>query len=407
MPGHGDLQLTGSLGDVIKESAKLALTWVKSHAYALKIVTDENANLVEKHDIHIHVPGGAVPKDGPSAGVTLVSSLVSLFSGYHVPPTTAMTGEISLRGQVLPVGGIKEKVVSAHRAGIRKIILPFRNRKDVEQDVPEKLKDDIEFVFAKNIWDVLEAALVMNEREKWTTRVYESHLKKKKRASADSIPPTRTHSHKSTSVKRALTINPNTRHASVKGAANIRHQSIKPKRSSFEAGSAEHNFARAKGLPSEEDVNILFDNMLERRGIHDPNIKQSMKDWEVEKKWLMINQDHQAELLASGIRHSRLHEAAAERASLDISRLPSTQINRSTSSPLSKSASRQPRPSIDGPAPTKSISSPVNKSTTPTSLKKSQSNALRPINTNASTSISNMSPIQEHACISDIAQRQK
>lgn len=160
-------------------------------------MTDENANLVEKHDIHIHVPGGAVPKDGPSAGnnvmaletyknilnlfffytgVTLVSSLVSLFSGYHVPPTTAMTGEISLRGQVLPVGGIKEKVVSAHRAGIRKIILPFRNRKDVEQDVPEKLKDDIEFVFAKNIWDVLEAALVMNEREKWTTRVYESHL---------------------------------------------------------------------------------------------------------------------------------------------------------------------------------------------------------------------------------------
>lgn len=176
MPGHGDLQLTGSLGDVIKESAKLALTWVKSHAYALKIVPDENANLVEKHDIHIHVPGGAVPKDGPSAGVTLVSSLVSLFSGYHVPPTTAMTGEISLRGQVLPVGGIKEKVVSAHRAGIRKIILPFRNRKDVQQDVPEKLKEDIEFVFAKNIWDVLEAALIMNEREKWTTRVYESHL---------------------------------------------------------------------------------------------------------------------------------------------------------------------------------------------------------------------------------------
>jgi ATP-dependent Lon protease len=164
------------LGDVIKESAKLALTWVKSHAYSLKIVQNENANLVEKHDIHIHVPGGAVPKDGPSAGVTLVCSLVSLFSGYHVPPTTAMTGEISLRGQVLPVGGIKEKVVSAHRAGIRKIILPFRNRKDVEQDVPEKLKEDIEFVFAKNIWDVLEAALIMNEREKWATRVYESRL---------------------------------------------------------------------------------------------------------------------------------------------------------------------------------------------------------------------------------------
>ncbi|KAG1592984.1 hypothetical protein G6F48_002296 [Rhizopus delemar] len=176
MPGRGELQLTGSLGDVIKESAKLALTWVKSHAYALKIVPTKDASLVEKYDVHIHVPGGAVPKDGPSAGVTLVTSLVSLFSGYHVPTTTAMTGEISLRGQVLPVGGIKEKVVSAHRAGIRKIILPFRNRKDVQQDVPEKIKEDIEFIFAKNIWDVLEAALVMNDSEKWNTRVYESHL---------------------------------------------------------------------------------------------------------------------------------------------------------------------------------------------------------------------------------------
>lgn len=87
-----------------------------------------------------------------------------------------MTGEISLRGQVLPVGGIKEKVISAHRAGIRKIIMPFRNQMDVEQDVPEKVKDDIHFVFAKNIWEVLEAALVTNESEKWTTRIYESQL---------------------------------------------------------------------------------------------------------------------------------------------------------------------------------------------------------------------------------------
>lgn len=188
--------IIGSLGDVIKESAHLALTWVKAHAYDLKIVSSEDKDLVEKFDVHIHVPGGAVPKDGPSAGkvnysnesiefvfsllyigVTLVTSLVSLFSGYHVPPTTAMTGEISLRGQVLPVGGIKEKVVSAHRAGIRKVILPFRNRKDVQQDVPEKVKEDIEFVFAKNIWDVLEAALIMNDREKWTNnRIIESRL---------------------------------------------------------------------------------------------------------------------------------------------------------------------------------------------------------------------------------------
>ncbi|KAG1468539.1 hypothetical protein G6F56_003776 [Rhizopus delemar] len=176
VPGHGQLILTGSLGDVIKESGKLALTWVKAHAYSLKMTPSIESDIMDKCDIHIHVPGGAVPKDGPSAGVTLVTSLVSLFSGYHVPTTTAMTGEISLRGQVLPVGGIKEKVVSAHRAGILKIILPFRNRKDVEQDVPEKLKKEIEFVFAKNIWEVLEAALMMSKSEKWTTRIYESHL---------------------------------------------------------------------------------------------------------------------------------------------------------------------------------------------------------------------------------------
>lgn len=109
-------------------------------------------------------------------GVTLVCAIVSLYSGYHVSPTTAMTGEISLRGKVLPVGGIKEKVVSAHRAGIRKIILPFRNRKDVVEDVPDKVKDDIQFVFAKSIWDVLEAALVMNTSDKWSHRIYESRL---------------------------------------------------------------------------------------------------------------------------------------------------------------------------------------------------------------------------------------
>ncbi|KAI8050716.1 ATP-dependent protease La [Thamnidium elegans] len=178
MPGDGNLQLTGSLGNVIQESAKLALSWVKSHAFALQLTSSSTEKMIEHDDIHIHFPAGSINKDGPSAGVTLVSAIVSLYSGYHVPTTTAMTGEISLRGQVLPVGGIKEKVVSAHRAGIRKIILPFRNRKDVEQDVPEKVKNDIQFVFAKNIWDVLEEALVMNESEKWIapSRVYESHL---------------------------------------------------------------------------------------------------------------------------------------------------------------------------------------------------------------------------------------
>ncbi|KAI9314483.1 ATP-dependent protease La [Dichotomocladium elegans] len=178
MPGKGDLQLTGSLGDVIKESAQIALTWVKAHAYALKIAPTKYTNIVENYDIHIHFPGGAVPKDGPSAGVTLVSALVSLFSGYCVKPTTAMTGEVSLRGQVLPVGGIKEKVISAHRAGIRKIIMPQRNRKDVEADVPQSVKQDIKFVYAKTIWDVLESALELNEdtTEKWSVRALESHL---------------------------------------------------------------------------------------------------------------------------------------------------------------------------------------------------------------------------------------
>ncbi|ORZ12756.1 ATP-dependent protease La [Absidia repens] len=176
MPGEGKLQLTGSLGDVIKESAQIALTWVKSHAYALKIASSNDQNIVEKYDIHVHFPMGALPKDGPSAGVTLVTSLVSLFSTCHVPSTTAMTGEISLRGQILPVGGIKEKVISAHRAGIKKIILPYRNRKDVKQDVPERVQKDIEFVYAKTMWDVLDAALIISDKEKWTTRSYESHL---------------------------------------------------------------------------------------------------------------------------------------------------------------------------------------------------------------------------------------
>ncbi|KAG2207916.1 hypothetical protein INT47_010900, partial [Mucor saturninus] len=176
MPGNGNLHLTGSLGNVIQESAKLALSWVKSHAFTLKLTSNPREKMVEHDDIHIHFPAGSISKDGPSAGVTLVCAIVSLYSGYRVQPTTAMTGEISLRGQVLPVGGIKEKVISAHRAGIRKIIMPLRNQMDVEQDVPEKIKDDIHFVFAKNIWEVLEAALVTNESEKWSTRIYESQL---------------------------------------------------------------------------------------------------------------------------------------------------------------------------------------------------------------------------------------
>ncbi|RUS17957.1 ATP-dependent protease La [Endogone sp. FLAS-F59071] len=158
MPGKGNLQLTGKLGEVIKESAQIALSWVKAHAYSLRLTASQNANLLENVDIHVHVPSGAVPKDGPSAGVTIVTALVSLLSDRRVPPTTAMTGEITLRGNVLPVGGIKEKVIAAHRAGIRRIIVPFRNKKDVTGDVPAAVRNQIEFVYAKTVADVLEEA---------------------------------------------------------------------------------------------------------------------------------------------------------------------------------------------------------------------------------------------------------
>ncbi|CAG8611361.1 7945_t:CDS:2 [Funneliformis caledonium] len=159
MAGKGNLQLTGKLGDVIKESANIALSWVRAHAFQLGITTSETeSKFFFQRDIHIHFPAGAVGKDGPSAGVALTTALVSLFTDRRVPPTTAMTGEITLRGQVLPVGGIKEKVIAAHRAGIKKVILPTRNRKDVEGDVPINVKNEINFVYANSVFDVLQAA---------------------------------------------------------------------------------------------------------------------------------------------------------------------------------------------------------------------------------------------------------
>ncbi|KAI8379380.1 ATP-dependent protease La [Radiomyces spectabilis] len=158
MPGQGDLKLTGSLGEVIRESALIAISWVRANAYALHLTNCSTDVLFKETDIHIHLPNGAVPKDGPSAGVTLVTSIISLLSGKPVPRLTAMTGEITLRGQVRPVGGIKEKVLSAHRAGITKIILPILNRKEVMQDVPKTIRNDIHFVFCKHIWEVVQAA---------------------------------------------------------------------------------------------------------------------------------------------------------------------------------------------------------------------------------------------------------
>ncbi|KAF8935586.1 hypothetical protein BGZ47_009879 [Haplosporangium gracile] len=158
MPGKGNLQLTGSLGDVIKESAQIALSWVKGHGYDLGLTTGHGQNVMEKSDVHIHMPGGGTRKDGPSAGIALVCALVSMFSNQTVPATTAMTGEFTLRGLVMPVGGIKEKVIAAHRAGVRKIIMPLRNRKDVVSDVPANVREEIEFFYASTVWEVLREA---------------------------------------------------------------------------------------------------------------------------------------------------------------------------------------------------------------------------------------------------------
>ena len=154
MKGKGRLTLTGQLGDVMKESATAGLTFVRSHAEEFGLDSDFNENT----DIHIHVPAGAIPKDGPSAGVSMVTSLVSLLSGIPVKEKVAMTGEITLRGNVLPIGGVKEKVTAAHRSGIKEVILPDHNRKDLE-DVPKHVAKDLKFHFAKEINDVLKVAL--------------------------------------------------------------------------------------------------------------------------------------------------------------------------------------------------------------------------------------------------------
>jgi len=159
--GSGKLILTGQLGDVMKESAQAALTLVKSRAPALGI----DAGAFEKSDVHVHVPAGAIPKDGPSAGVAMFTALASLFAERAVRADTAMTGEISLRGLVLPVGGIKEKVLAAMRAGIRRVMLPARNRKDLEE-VPAEVKEMIEFVFLQNADEALRAVLEPIEEAK-------------------------------------------------------------------------------------------------------------------------------------------------------------------------------------------------------------------------------------------------
>ncbi len=153
MPGNKELTLTGQLGDVMKESARAALSYIRSHAAQIGIDED----FFKKADIHIHVPAGAIPKDGPSAGITMVMSLISLLTVRPTRMKLAMTGEITLRGRVLPVGGIKEKVLAAHRAGIKIVIIPAKNEKDLE-DVPPEVRKRIEFVAVDTIDDAVEAA---------------------------------------------------------------------------------------------------------------------------------------------------------------------------------------------------------------------------------------------------------
>jgi ATP-dependent Lon protease len=154
MKGKKGLTLTGQLGDVMKESATAALSFIRANAKRLKVDED----FFDRHDLHIHVPAGAIPKDGPSAGVTMLTALISLLTNKTIHKDLAMTGEITLRGQVLPVGGIKEKVLAAHRAGIKEIILPAWNEKDLE-DVPPKVKKEVRFHFVDKMINVLEIAL--------------------------------------------------------------------------------------------------------------------------------------------------------------------------------------------------------------------------------------------------------
>jgi len=161
MPGGKGFQVTGSIGNVMNESARAALSFVRSRAKILGL----NDEFFSKSDIHLHIPAGAQPKDGPSAGVAMATALVSLISGRKVKPRTGMTGEITLRGQVLPIGGVKEKVLAAHRNGLRTVILPKRNEQDLD-DVPAEIKNSMKFIFVETVDDVLDSALEAKNKSK-------------------------------------------------------------------------------------------------------------------------------------------------------------------------------------------------------------------------------------------------
>jgi ATP-dependent Lon protease len=174
MWGQKGLTITGQLGDVMKESAQAALSWVRAHARQIGI----EESFFERIDLHLHVPEGAIPKDGPSAGVTLVTALVSLLTGRPVRPRVAMTGELTLSGRVLPVGGIKEKVLAAHRFGIKEVLLPRRNEKSVKEEIPENVKGDMKIHLVSSLEEVLDIALqpgdaydFARDRSRWHLRL--------------------------------------------------------------------------------------------------------------------------------------------------------------------------------------------------------------------------------------------
>ncbi|MFL5755239.1 MAG: S16 family serine protease, partial [Chloroflexota bacterium] len=154
MPGKEDFILTGQLGDVMRESARAALSWIRAHADDLGI----SREVFEKNTLHIHVPAGAIPKDGPSAGVTMATAMVSSLTGIPVRKDVAMTGEITLRGRVLPIGGLKSKILAAHLSGAGMVIIPKKNEKDL-RDIPEEVRKQLKIVVADSMEQVLDAAL--------------------------------------------------------------------------------------------------------------------------------------------------------------------------------------------------------------------------------------------------------